>query len=358
MHALTRPRTWLLAAVLLAPAVPATAAPAPPGRPDLTRFLIDDTDFVLVVNVKQILASAAFTKNYQTQAEGLLQSPAVKPWLEGSGFDPLKDVERLVVVMGRSCHPSETTDEAGPLLYLQGRFDPDKLRAKADKMAESMPALLKAHAVGDTKAFELRGAAGLIGFVTLLDRNTAVFAARKDQIADALARSAGKKKVVLKYNALKPLLEKMNPDDSVSLVMLGESVLGSSVSVTNDGMKTTRKVTLHTLGEQGVVSVQGSVKVGDEAKGRATLTAKDEAAAAKLTKEMSDGLGMAKAEIQRAAERQPELAPVVAFLQSVRITGKGRTITLEGQADAEAVKALPMLIFGVSSVKPPAAPKP
>jgi hypothetical protein len=357
MHALTRPRTWLLAAALLAPAVPAAAAPAPPARPDLSRFLIEDTDFVLVVNVKQILASGAFTKNFQKQVEGLLQNDAVKPWLEGSGFDPLKDVERLVVVMGRSCHPSEGgNDEAGPLVYLQGRFDPDKLRAKADKMAASMPALLKAHAVGDTRAFELRGAAGSIGFVTLLDRNTAVFAARKDQIADAVARFAGKKKVVLKYNALKPLLEKMNSDDSVSFVGLGEMVTGTAVSVTNDGMKTTRKVTYHTLGEQGIASMQGAVKVADEAKGRVTLTAKDDAAAKKLAKEMTDGLGMAKAEIQRAAEKQPQLVPLVTLLQSVRVTGKGRAITLEGQADAEAVKALPMLLFGVSYARPTAPP--
>lgn len=362
MPALTRPRTWLLTALLLAPALPAAAAPSPAARPDLSKLLIDDTDFVLVVNVKQILASPAFTKNYQKQAEALLQSDAVKPWLEGSGFDPLKDVERLVVVMGRSCHPLEDgNDEAGPLLYLQGRFDPDKLRAKADKMAESMPALLKAHAVGDTRAFELRGAAGAIGFVTLLDRSTAVFAPRKDQVADAAARFAGKKKVELKYKALKPLLDKMSPEDSVSFVALGEMVTGTSVSVHNDGMKTTRTVTHRTLGEQGIASLQGAVRVGDQAKGTATITAKDDAAAKKLAKQMTEGLGMAKAEIQRAAERQPQLVPIVAALQSVRLTGKGRTIALEGQADAEAAGNLPLLIFGVSSARPtapPAAAKP
>ena len=362
MRTLTRPRTWLLAAALLAAAVPAAAAPAPAARPDLTKLLIDDTDFVVVVNVKQILASPAFTKNYQKQAEGLLQNDAVKPWLEGTGFDPLKDVERLTLVMGRSCHPSENHDEAGPLLYAQGRFDADKLRAKADKLMESKPGLLKAHTLDGVKVYELAPPRGdPRGFVCLLDGHTLLFAQRKEQVSDALARFAGKKKVELKYPALKLLLDKMSPDDSVSFVALGESVMGSSVTVRNDGMKTTRTVTYHTMGEQGIANLQGAVKVGDEAKGKATITAKSDETAKKLAKEMTDGLGMAKAELQRAAEKEPQVVPMVAVLQSVRITSKGRTVALEGQADAEAVKSLPTLIFGVGYARPtaPAAvPKP
>jgi hypothetical protein len=358
MRALTRPRTWLPAAALLTLAVPAAAAPAPAARPDLTRYLIDDTDFVLVVNAKQILASPAFTKNFQKQVEGLLQNDAVKPWLEGTGFDPLKDVERLVVVMGRSCHSAEAnTADDGPLLYAQGRFDPDKLRAKADKLVESMPGLLKAHTVDGVKVYELPPRGGPRGFACLLDRQTFLFAQRKDQVADALARLAGKKKVALKYKALQPLLDKMGPDDSVSFAALGEMVTGTSVSARNDGMKTTRTVTHHTLGEQGIASIQGAVRVGNEAKGKVTLTAKSDEAAKKLAKEMNDGLGSARAGLQRAVEQQPQFAPALAVLQSVRVTSKGRTITLEGQADAEAVKLLPDLFFSVGAVaKPTAAP--
>jgi hypothetical protein len=355
MRALTRPRTWLLAA-LLAPAAPAAAAPAPAARPDLTRFLLDDTDFVLVVNVKQVLSSPLCTRNFQKQVQDLLQSDAVKPWLDGAGFDPLKDVERVIAVMGRSCHPSEQPGEAGPVIFVQGRFDPDKLRAKADKMAESMPALLKAHVVGDAKVFELRGAAGSIGFGCLLDRGTVVVAPRKDQVAEARARFAGKKKVELKYKALKPLLDKMSPDDAVGFVGLGEMVTGTVVMEKSDGVKSTRTVTYHTLGEQGIASIQGSVIVRDDAKGRATLTAKSEGQGKKLAKEMTDGLGMAKAELQQVVEKQPQFAPVLNALQTVRITGKGRTITLEGQADAEAVKRVPDLLAGVGHPQPTAPP--
>ncbi|HZY83777.1 MAG TPA: hypothetical protein VFE78_03035 [Gemmataceae bacterium] len=354
MRALTRPRTWLLAAALLATAAPAAAAPAPAPRPDLTRFLLDDTDFVLVVNVKQVLASPAFTKTYQKQVQDLLRGDVVKPWLEGTGFDPLKDVERLIVVMGRSCHPSQDTDEAGPLVFVQGRFDPDKLRAKMDKLAESMPGALQAHTIDGLKAYQLK-TPGPSGIGCLLDRRTLLLGPpRKDFIADAAARYAGKKKVELKYKALKPLLDKMSADASVSFVGLGEMVVGSSVSVSNDGMKTTRTVKVHTLGEEGVTSIQGSVTVGAEAKGRATLTAKSDEDAKKLAKGMTDGLGMARAELQRAVEKQPQYAPVLTVLQSVRITGKGRTITLEGHGDAEAVKLFPMLLFGVSRAAPTA----
>jgi hypothetical protein len=354
MRTLIRP--WSLAAVLLVAVGPAAAAPAPAPRPDLTRFLLDDTDFVLVVNVKQILASPAFTRNFQKQVQDLLQSDAVKPWLEGTGFDPLKDVERLVVVMGRSCHPSENNDESGPLLFVQGRFDPDKLHAKMVKLAASMPGSLQAHTIDGLKAYQLK-TPGPAGIGCLLDRHTLLVGPpRKDLIGDAVARYTGKKKVELKYKALKPLLDKMSPDASVSFVGLGEMITGTSTMVRNDGMKTTRTVTHHTLGEQGIAGIQGAVTVGAEAKGRVTLTAKSEEQGKKLAKEMTDGLGMARAELQRLVEKQPMYAAVLSVLQSVRITNKGRTITLEGQADAEAVKAFPTLLYGVGFAQPTAPP--
>jgi hypothetical protein len=329
----------------------------PTPRPDLSRFLLDDTDFVLVVNVKQILASPAFTKVYQKQVEELLQSAAVKPWLKGTGFDPLKDVERLIMAMGRSCHPSDTADDAGPLVFVQGRFDPDKLHAKVAELAESVPGGLQTHTFDGIKAYELKVRAAPSGIGCLLDRHTLLLGPpRKELIADAAARYAGKKKVELKHKALKPLLDKMNAEDSVSFVGLGEMVTGTTVTVRNDGMKTTRTVTVHTLGEQGIDSLQGSVTIRDDAKGRVTLTAKSEEQGKKLTKEMNDGLAMARAELQRAVEKEPQLAPVLPVLQSVRITGKGRTITLEGQGDAEGLKGLfTGLWFGVSA-KPTAVP--
>jgi hypothetical protein len=71
---------------------------------------------------------------------------------------------------------------------------------------------------------------------------------------------------------------------------------------------------------------------------------------------MTDGLGMARSELQRVVEKQQQYSAVLTVLQSVRITSKGRTITLEGQADAEAVKLFPTLLYGVRFAQPTAPP--
>src|SRR5262245_23171405 len=82
-------RAWLVAAVVLLAAPPAPAA-------ELDKYLLDDTDFVLSMNVKQVLSSPAFTKHYQKQVEELLKMEPVQRVLKDSGFDPLKDVDRLM----------------------------------------------------------------------------------------------------------------------------------------------------------------------------------------------------------------------------------------------------------------------
>src|SRR5262249_39906134 len=143
----------------------------------------------------------------------------------------------------------------------------------------------------------------------------------------------------------------------VSFVGLGSMVTGTMVAVKTDGANTTRTVRHRTLGEEGIDSIQGGAAVGAEAKGHARLTTKSEETATKLAKGMNDGLGMALAELQRVVEKMPQFAPALTTLQSVRITAKGRTITLQGQADAEAVKLLPELLFSAGAAAPtPAAP--
>jgi hypothetical protein len=78
-----------------------TAAPAA----EWEKYLLDDANFVLSVNVKQLLQSPLFTKHHQKQVEELLKTEGAQAVLKDTGFDPLRDVEELVVVMGKSSFP-------------------------------------------------------------------------------------------------------------------------------------------------------------------------------------------------------------------------------------------------------------
>src|SRR5262249_39844351 len=160
--------------------------PAPAA--ELDKYLLDDTDFVLSMNVKQVLSSPAFTKHYQKQVDGLLKMEPVQRVLKDSGFDPLKDVDRLMLAMGKSGHQVDihpnprgpTGPASGPILPLQGRFDPAKLQAKAEQLRKDFPQLLKPHQVGAAQVYEIHDGPRFIFFVALVDKTTLVAAPRKN----------------------------------------------------------------------------------------------------------------------------------------------------------------------------------
>jgi hypothetical protein len=79
---------------------------------DFTKLLPDDTDLVLVVNVRQIVSSAAFTKHYRPLVDGFLKSDVAQIFLKGSGFNPLKDLDRVVVAVGRTSYGQGPKEQA------------------------------------------------------------------------------------------------------------------------------------------------------------------------------------------------------------------------------------------------------
>src|SRR5262249_32482587 len=69
----------LLAAAFLGFALPAQAAPAPADeQPKVHKFLPDDSGGVFLVNIKQIVASPLYTKNFQKQVDELLKKDEVQ----------------------------------------------------------------------------------------------------------------------------------------------------------------------------------------------------------------------------------------------------------------------------------------
>src|SRR5689334_14245666 len=88
---------WFLALLALAVVVPVRTS-------DFEKYLLDDTDAVLTINVKQLVGSTAYTKNLQKKIEDQLKALPAQMVLKDSGFDPLKDIERVTLVTGRSVH--------------------------------------------------------------------------------------------------------------------------------------------------------------------------------------------------------------------------------------------------------------
>src|SRR5262245_37264320 len=109
----------------------AVALVAPVRAVEIDKLVLDDANFVLSFDVKQILHTPAFTKEYQKQLEQLLEQEAVKTALKDTSFNPLTDIDEVRIVLGTSSLPPEGELEksdgsgsgSGPLILIQGRFD-------------------------------------------------------------------------------------------------------------------------------------------------------------------------------------------------------------------------------------------
>jgi hypothetical protein len=368
----------LLAMSILAMTFPAQAAPVRQHQNGaIDKYLPDDTHFVLVADLKQIFESPAFKKHYQQQAADLLKMEIVQTYLKDTGFDPLKDTWQLIFAMGKSSHGPEGTfvgnfpgSGSGPMVILEGRFDPAKLEAKAAQLAKDMPNSIHVHSIGTNKLYELSGLFGPPGpalagsnssaFLALPDKNTLVFSMNKDHVVAALDKGLGKKKTKLACKSLEDMLGKLDRKQCVAFGAGSEMIIGSSTSGRgNPNGQTTWEVKHQTLAEQGLEGFKGGISLGDDRlRGKGTVTAKDGDTATKIAGIIDQGLKMVIEQGTREMQRMPGLAPVLEALKTVKTSTDGNSITLEGSAGAEAPLAMIQSIFMARAMEPRPVPQP
>jgi hypothetical protein len=320
-----------VALLLAASAVQAAPAPTEPDAVKVDKYLPDETGGVFVIDVKQILASKAFTKELKKQIEDILKMEQVQMVLKDTGFDPFKDVDRVVLAIT----PGGDGFSA-PFLVVEGRFDVAKLTAKAEEISKLSPGF-KPVEIGKTKVYELGFGGGNPPYLGLMDKNTLVLAGTKQEMTDALEKAGGKKKTELKSKNLGKLLAKMDPKLAVNVACAAEMPTGGSVmSLPGGGI--VRMV--RTLGDEGIDSITGGIAVDEIGKAKIHFTARDADVAKTLGAAFETGINQMQAEIAREVARTKELAPVETVVKTLKSTVKDQTITVEGQGDATAVEAL------------------
>jgi hypothetical protein len=358
MPVASRLRTWLPAAALLAFCLPAPAAPAPAPKAVNEQYLPDDADFVLVVNVREIAASPLYTRHFQKQLQELLKTDGVPQGLRDLLTALPRDVERLTVAIGRSGYGQpEDTAHSGPTIVVEGR--PTALWGALKRLAGDVPGIVKATTVGEADVYQIAGGpGGPSGFAVLPDAKTLVLAPRKEQIAEVLEKAAGEKRTKLRSQALRELLGGLSPEQTIGFVGTKEMVTDVMVTSTVRMGQRVTEAKYNTLADSGIDSLRGSVQVGEDIKGRVTLTAKDEDTAKRLSRDMNKGLDMIRAECKREAARQKELLPVLKALESVKIGANGPAIALEAQGGAEILESVLTLFAPRKPEKNPPLPAP
>ncbi len=354
-------RTCFLAAGLLAFCLPAPAAPGPAAKAVSEKYLPDDADAVLVVNVKDVAASPLYSRHYQKKLRELLQGEAVPKWLKDLGTALPRDVDRVTLVLGPGAFAGpDASTGSGPTIILEGR--PVVLWDTVKQLAKDMPQVVREQKIGDATVYEINNPPGTpAGFAAMPDDKTLVLVLRKEHMAEVLDKAAGRKKTRLKSQALRDLLAALKPDLAIQFAATKDMVTGHSVTSTTVMGQQVTEVKNFTLADVGIDSVRGRFRPGEKLEGSVTLTARDEETAKRISQAATAGLDQFQASLKRTLENETEkqLLPVLKAiretLKTVKIASRGRDITFEGQAGAEALEGLPLL-FMAQRVPPPPNP--
>jgi hypothetical protein len=314
------------AAVLtLALLVPAGTRAA---EPDL--FLPPDTESYLSVNVRQILDSPLIKKNALGHLrEALKGTDEVNEVLKDLGFDPFRDLDRIIVAS-----PTSTETDRG-LVIVHGTFDVKKFQARAADAAENNGDVLKIHKVplGGGATHEVwevnipNQDSSL--FVALVGTKTLLVSPGKDYVVDAIKQSRRNKKVELKNKAFAALVEKMDPKQSLSLVVLGNALSGAQKREILP--KGARKA----LGS--IEAVGGGITMGKEIKLEVAVSSKDEESARGIRETIDKGVKLGTVGLTLVAEEQKGLNLLLEVIKTVKVTNKAKVVSVTARLTADAL---------------------
>lgn len=300
---------------LVASTAQATAA-------EINKFLPDDSEIVLVLNVKQLLDAPLIKNHALPTVKTLVESnPDIKNILAALGFDPLKDLSSITLAS------SGISADAKGILIATGTFDVAKFEAQAEKVAKDKDGMLKILKEGDHKILEISGPMQpKPAFAAMIDGTSIVASTEKSVVLEAYDRASGKKKGAIKKD-LASLIEKMSPDQSLWVAAPG-SVFAKAPIDDEKTKKTVESIDNITLG----------LTVSKDISMVLAIAAKNADAAKDMAEQMKQGLEQAKGMLALLAGNQKELAPIVDVVGSMKVATEGTRVTLKSEVSHETIE--------------------
>jgi hypothetical protein len=299
-------------ALVLALAATAPAAPVDPLLPD-------DTDFVMSIQVKQMIGSALFQKHAAGELKKALDrnGEALKV-LGAMGIDPLTSFDRLIL--------AGTTSQPDKLFgIVRGSFDGAKVMAQAGELAKNPEYKVEVVKDGGPAILKI-GEGKWTMYAAPVGSGAMVLAATPEQVRASLARSADTKPQL--KPAMAALIGQFDEKQSLSMAGLTAGALGKvPVPIDDAALKDTL---------EKIQSISGSVNVTADAKLSLTFGLKDAAAAGEFGKLLEDALVFAKGLVPQLAAQNPRMGLAVELVQSLRPETKGAGVNLTGEISGPA----------------------
>ncbi len=304
---------------------------APARAAEIDTLLPSETESVIFVNVKQILASDIVKKYALGQLKQMIESNEdAQKMLKDLGIDPMKDIDQVTAgTWGKD------KDDMNVVAIVRGKFDPTKLMAAAEKEAKTN---------GDKVAVVVEGKYKLIKFTnekspkpfyaSAADETTIVAGTDKKLVVNALAAAAEKTKPTVKKE-LAQLLLKM--DEKASMYTCGV-VDGTKVELPPnmnipgvDGAKLAKQL-------EKMTNLSFTVRITDEFTMDGTAGMKDGDAADDFGDTLNQLIGTVKGFLPLVSMQQPKFKPLADEVgKSLKSKVKDKEVTLMLKISADSI---------------------
>jgi hypothetical protein len=296
---------------------------------DADKLIPADSQVVVTINVKQILDAPIVKKRGVPHfKEALQSSEEVKQILDDLGFDPFTDLDRVTVA-----GPGGNEQDRG-LVIVHGRFDLDKFKARAEKLAKDQPDAIKIRKAGGGVVYEV----SIPGqdkeketplFIALLNKTTIVASPGKDYVVDAMKKEKGGSAEAsgIKDKDFAAVVAKMDDKQSLSFAAAGAAFKGTDLGPASEF-----------IGK--IEALGGGLTVGDEIKLEVVLSAHSEEDAKKIKEAANTGINSGIALLGLVAGDHKELDKILDILKTVKATAKAKTVTLKVRVNADVLEEL------------------
>jgi hypothetical protein len=243
-------------------------------------------------------------------------------------FDPFKDLDKIIAAA-----PGDGQQDKG-VVIVQGRFDPDKIQAAAEKAARDHKDMftIRTGPLGRDMVtyYEIKiGEPGQLVFAAA--GKSILFAApSKDYLLNALKTARDNTRPsVLTNKDFAGLVKTLDDKQSLSFAMPGHALSQGPLAdlpIKEDLAKISSITGGITITDGIKVEVAVSVKTADDVKA--------------LHKRIDEGLQTGVMLLSLAAMNQAELRPLLEMVQSIKTAANDKIVTIKGEADAGMIDRL------------------
>ena len=298
---------------------------------EIDTLLPSETESVVFVNVKQILASDIVKKYALGQLKQMMESNEdAQRMMKDLGIDPMKDIDRVTAgTWGKD------KDDMKVVAIVRGKFDPTKLMAAAEKEAKTN---------GDKVAVVAEGKYKLIKFTnekspkpfyaSAADETTLVGSTDKKLLVGVLDAAAEKSKPTVKKE-LAQLLLKMDEKASMYLcgVVDGSKVeIPANLNILNvDGAKLAKQL-------EKLTNLSFTVRITDEFTLDGSAGMKDSDAADDLGATLEQLVGTVKGFLPLVTMQQPKFKTLAEEVgKTLKSKVKDKDVTLGLKISGESI---------------------